>query len=161
MAAGGSSTTQFLTPKSVLAIEAGTGKKGLVELATETEAKAGTDATKVMTPATVKAAFDDSFSSATEEQAGTVRLATPDEAKAGTDETTAVSPATMKAATDDRAASAEEVSVGTSTSKFVTPATLKTVIDALNLTIAELTARVEELEGGSEPDAPQVLPLGD
>lgn len=161
VAAGGSSTTQFLTPKSVLAIEAGTGKKGLVELATEAEAKAGTDATKVMTPATVKAAFDDFFASATEEQAGTVRLATPDEAKAGTDATTAVSPANLKAAVDDRAASAEEVSVGTSTTKFVTPATLKTVIDALNLTIAELTARVEELEGGSEPDAPQVLPLGD
>ena len=161
VAAGGSSTTTFLTPKSVLAIEAGTGKKGLVELATETEAKAGTDATKAMTPATVKAAFDNAFASATEEQRGTVRLATPDEARAGTDATTAVSPATMKAAVDDRAASAEEVSVGTSTSKFVTPATLKTVIDALNETIAELTARVEELEGGSEPDAPQVLPLGD
>ena len=114
-----------------------------------------------MTPATVKAAFDDSFASATEEQAGTVRLATPDEAKAGTDATTAVSPANLKEAVDDRAASAEEVSVGTSTTKFVTPATLKTVIDALNETIAELTARVEELEGGSEPDAPQVLPLGD
>ena len=161
VAAGGSSTTSFLTPKSVLAIEAGTGKKGLVELATEAEAKAGTDATKAMTPATVKAAFDNAFASATEEQAGTVRLATPDEAKAGTDETTAVSPATMKAAVDDRAASAEEVSVGTSTSKFVTPATLKTVIDALNLTIAELTARVEELEGGSESEAPQIQPLGD
>lgn len=161
VAAGGSSTTSFLTPKSVLAIEAGTGKKGLVELATEAEAKAGTDATKVMTPATVKAAFEDSFASATEEQRGTVRLATSDEAKAGTDETTAVSPATMKAAVDDRAASAEEVSVGTSTSKFVTPATLKTVIDALSQTIAELTARVEELEGGSELEAPQVQPLGD
>lgn len=102
-----------------------------------------------MTPATVKAAFDNAFASATEEQAGTVRLATPDEAKAGIDETTAVSPATTKAAVDDRAASAEEVSVGTSTTKFVTPATLKTVIDALNQTIAELAARVEELEGGS------------
>ena len=161
VAAGGSSTTSFLTPKSVLAIEAGTGKKGLVELATETEAKAGTDATKAMTPATVKAAFDNAFASATEEQRGTVRLATPDEARAGTDATTAVSPANLKAAVDDRAATAEEVSVGTSTTKFVTPATLKTVIDALNQTIAELTARVEELEGGSEPDAPQVLPLGD
>lgn len=146
VAAGGTSETHFLTPKSVLAIEAGTGKRGLVELATEEEAKAGVDETKAVTPAGLKAAFEGAFASATEEQAGTIRLATPDEARTGESQTTAVSPSSMKAVIDDRAASAEEVDVGTANAKFVTPATLKPVVDGLMSTINELTARVAALE---------------
>ena len=146
-AIAGTSTTEFLTPKSVLAITAGTGKKGLVELATEEEAKTGTDAQRAVTPAGMKAAFENSLKSATEETAGTVRLATSDEAKAGSNQSAAVSPANLKVAIDERAASVQEISVGTSTGKFVTPAGLKSVIDSLNRTIEDLSARLEALEG--------------
>ena len=52
----------------------------------------------------------------------------------------------MKAAIDDRAASSEEVEVGTAIGKFVTPATLKPVIDDLLSTISALTERVAALE---------------
>lgn len=148
-AVAGSSDSKFLTPKSILSVAGSTGKKGLVELATEEETKAGTDTTRAVTPAGMKSAIDASLSSATEEKAGTVRLATPDEAKIGTATGTAVSPASLKVAVDDRAATSEEVSVGTASAKFVTPATLKTVIDGLNQAIASLTTRIEDLEGAS------------
>lgn len=145
-AAAGSSETKFLTPKSVLAIRASSGKRGLVELATEAEVRAGNDTQKAVTPSGVKAALEGAFISATEEQSGTVRLATPDEARAGASETTAVSPASVKAAIDDRAASQDEVNVGTSDGKYVTPKTLKSLIDAVNARIAALEAAHAEIE---------------
>ena len=66
IAKGGTSTSHFLTPKSVLAVKASTGAYGLVELATETETTAGTDAERAVTPKGVKAALDATIKDATE-----------------------------------------------------------------------------------------------
>ncbi len=146
VAAGCASETHFLTPKSVLAIEASTGRPGLVEFATEEETKEGSEEAKAVTPAAMKATLDASLVSATEEKAGIVRLATPDETKLGEEQMTAVSPFNMKMAIDERAASQEEIAVGTANRKFVTPLTIKPVIEDLLSKIEALKLRIEELE---------------
>ena len=65
-----------------------TTAKGIIQLATTTEVKAGKDAAKAVTSAGVKSALAASgttIPAATESVSGTVELATPVEAKAGTD----------------------------------------------------------------------------
>lgn len=66
---------------------ASTDKKGIIEIATLLEAKAGTDTVKAITPYLLKNV------KATAEQFGTLKLATPAEAVAGTETEKAVTPA--------------------------------------------------------------------
>ena len=90
-------------------------KKGIVELATAAEAKAGTDGSKAVTPKSLKAAspapaitalaarvatLETKTGDASETKKGIVELATAAEAKAGTDGGKAVTPKSLKAATD-------------------------------------------------------------
>ena len=83
---------------------ASTSKSGIVELATVTEAKAGTDSSRAVTPAGLSAAIDDYAPvAASTTQSGIVELATVTEAKAGTDSSRAVTPAGLSAAIDDYA----------------------------------------------------------
>ncbi|AMW34885.1 hypothetical protein AY555_06495 [Haematospirillum jordaniae] len=71
--------------------DASTTVKGLVELATTAEARAGSSTHLAVTPAGLKAAMD----AATPITPGIVRLATADEVKAGTDAEKAVTPAAL------------------------------------------------------------------
>lgn len=64
---------------------------GVVELATNSEAQAGTDTTRVITPASLASV------TATATRAGVIELATSAEAQTGTDTGRAITPATMKA----------------------------------------------------------------
>jgi len=68
------------------------GRRGVVEIASSSEIAAGTDNTRVLTPAGLLTR------SATTTRAGVVRLATEAEVAAGTSETVAVSPKHAKAA---------------------------------------------------------------
>lgn len=70
--------------------------KGIVELATTSEASTGTDTTRAVTPAGLAAAVPAASTSA----AGKVELATTGEATAGVSSTLAVTPAGLKAAVD-------------------------------------------------------------
>ena len=77
---------------------ASTTQSGIVELATVTEAKAGTDTSLVVTPAGLSAAIDDYAPvAASTTQSGIVELATVTEAKAGTDTSLVVTPAGLAA----------------------------------------------------------------
>lgn len=67
---------------------------GVVMLATNAEVQAGTDANKVVTPATLSAR------TATETRTGLARIATEPEAIAGDDDTTIMTPAKVKAVFD-------------------------------------------------------------
>jgi hypothetical protein len=67
--------------------------KGIAELATTTEASTGTDTTRVVTPAGLKAAIDARVVDATESAKGIVELATVTEAQAGVDTTRAITAA--------------------------------------------------------------------
>lgn len=64
---------------------------GIVELATNAEAQAGTDTARAVTPAGLASV------TATETRAGLIELATSAEAQTGTDTARAITPATMKA----------------------------------------------------------------
>lgn len=126
----GKSGTLYVTPLGLRALKATTGRNGLVELATEDEAKAGTDKERAVTPAGVKAVVDAATPETSEAAPGLIQIASEVEAKTGLVSTKAMTPLTAKAVLDDRIATVEETQVGTSTTKFITPATLKAVVDA-------------------------------
>lgn len=128
---------------------ASTTVKGIVEMATVTEARAGTDTTRAVTPAGLKGAIDDivipTYGSATTTSQGLVELATTSEANAGTDTVRAVTPAGLKshvtaaigaipavpsASTSTKGivemATNTETGTGTDTSRAATPAGVQT-----------------------------------
>lgn len=123
--------------------------KGKVELATTTEAVAGIDTTRAVTPAGLKAAItaipSETIPDATETTKGKVELATILEATTGTDTTRAVTPAGLSAAISAAGtgsvpdatetvkgkvelATVAEALAGTSTSTVVTPAGVSAAI---------------------------------
>lgn len=75
--------------------DASTTVKGLVELATTTEARAGSSSQLAVTPSGLKAAIDAATIPATTSTPGIVRLATADEVKAGADAEKAITPAAL------------------------------------------------------------------
>lgn len=79
-----------------------TANAGVVQLATDDEAKAGTDSQKALTPAAMTAV------TATTERRGLIALITTGEVVEGTDDQKAVTSAALKAAVDARAASLAE-----------------------------------------------------
>ena len=92
----GTSTAKFVTPAALVSRTATDGRTGLVELATTTEATTGTDTTRAVTAAGVKAAITAATPAATASVKGLVELATNAEAQTGTDATRAVTPAGLK-----------------------------------------------------------------
>lgn len=126
----GKSGTLYVTPLGLRGLKATTGRNGLVELATEDEAKAGTDKERAVTPAGVKAVVDAATPETSEAALGLIQIASEVEATTGLVSTKAMTPLTTKVVLDKRIATVEETQVGTSTTKFITPATLKAVIDA-------------------------------
>ena len=74
--------------------------QGAVELANQTEADAGTDATKAMTPALVKRVVDAAAPDASMMRKGVIEIASQAEADAGTDNTKAMTPKLVKDVVD-------------------------------------------------------------
>ena len=129
---------------------------GIVELATNAEAQAGTDNTRAITPATLQQV------TATETRKGVVELASTAEAQAGTDNTRALTPAALQAvtATESRQgivelATTAEAQGGTESSHVLTPAKLQTVTATQTRKgIVELATNAEAQNG---TDAEKVL----
>ena len=88
---------------NLTAPNASTTQRGIVELATLAEARAGTDTQRATTPAGVAAAITEvSVDDATISTRGIVELATLAEARAGTDTVRAMTSAGTRAAIDNR-----------------------------------------------------------
>lgn len=105
-------------------VSATTEQQGIAELATQAEVNTGTDNSRIVTPATLKGVTDVINQSITNITNGTT-------------------PVTVAAATTDAAgivelATAQEVTDGTA-NKVVTTDTLKTVTDAINTSITNIT----------------------
>lgn len=122
-----------------------TANAGVVQLATDDEAKAGTDSQKALTPAAMTAV------TATTERRGLIALITTVEAVEGTDDQKAVTSVALKAAVDARAASLAEALRGVSADKFITPSVLRQVT-ATNgrLGLVELATEEEAVRGIDE-----------
>ena len=105
-------------------------RAGIVELATLLEVLAGTDATRVITPATLSAR------TATDARTGLVELATPAEVATGSDSTRVVTPNSLLSRTSTATriglvelATPAEALAGTDATRAVTPQGLKGVAD--------------------------------
>lgn len=101
---------------------------GIAEIATEAEAQAGIDNTRIITPANLQKV------TATTDRKGVIKIATNAEAQAGTDNSLAITPANLQAvtATETRKGVVElatnaEAQTGTDAEKVITPAALKAV----------------------------------
>jgi hypothetical protein len=100
--------------------------EGIIELATNAEVQAGTDAVRAVTPASLNAC------TATTTRTGVIELATDAEVQAGSDATRAVTPSTLNScsATTTRPgvielATSTETNTGTDAVRAVTPNTLR------------------------------------
>ena len=140
-------------------VDATATTKGIVELATNDEAKNGTDTSLVITPASLRAAGDDrylqSVSVATESQTGVVELASNTETQAGIDAQRAITPSSLssRTATDSRTGLVElatnaETQTGTDSQRVVTPASLTSLTaTASRIGLAELATNTETQTG--------------
>lgn len=104
-----------------------------------------------MTPAGLAEAIAEAVIDATEEQKGVVMFASEDAAAEGISDALAVTPLGMKTAIDERAASDQEVEVGTENEKFITPASIKAILDEIRGAIESLDDRVKKLEPTETP----------
>lgn len=129
---------------------------GIAEIATTAEAQAGTDNTRIITPAALQTV------TATTERKGVIEISTTAEAQAGTDNTRALTPAALQAvtATESRngiveLATTAEAQGGTESSHVLTPAALQTVTATQTRRgIVELATNAEAQTG---TDAERVL----
>lgn len=101
---------------------------GIAEIATAAEAQAGTDDTRIITPANLQKV------TATTERKGVIEIATNAEAQAGTDNDKAITPANLQQVTATQTrngvvklATNAEAQAGTDAEKVITPASLKAV----------------------------------
>ena len=101
---------------------------GIAEIATAAEAQAGTDDTRIITPANLQQV------TATTERKGVIEIATNAEAQAGTDAEKVITPASLKAVTATQGrrgliaiATDAEAQAGTNQTEAITPASLQTV----------------------------------
>lgn len=122
----GTDDTTFITPKK-LAVrlqqpDATTAVKGIVYLATNAEALAGTISTnKAINPANLKYVIDDAFTNkkATESAQGVIKLSTLAAAQAGSDDTTAMTPLKVKQAIAAAIGLIPDVSVANETTQGI------------------------------------------
>lgn len=131
--------------------DASVAVKGLVELATNTETQAGTDAQRAVTPASLAS------TTATATRAGLVELATEAETQAGTDAQRAVTPAGLASttATVTRAGLVElatnaETQAGTDSSRAITLAGLSSRVGTESIAGILQLATQAEAEAGTE-----------
>lgn len=114
--------------------DASTTEKGVVELATNTEAQAGVDSVRAVTPASLASV------TATVARAGLVELATDAETQAGTDAQRAVTPASLSARTGTESrsgvlqlATQAEAMAGTESTKALTSVRVRQAISTFAL----------------------------
>ena len=144
------------TPAAATIPDASETVKGKVELADQSEVTAGTDTTRVVTPATLKGVTDTiqtgggSVPNASTSAPGKIEIATQSEADAGTDSSRAMTPALVKRRIDASStgggsvpdasttvkgkvelATPAEATAGTDTTRVITPKLLQDKIDAL------------------------------
>ena len=124
---------------------------GIAEIATTAEAQAGTDNTRILTPAGLQQV------TATTERKGVVELATNAEAQAGTDNTRALTPAALQqvTATTERKGVVElatnaEAQTGTDNTRALTPAALQAVTATESRKGVVELATTAEAQGGTE-----------
>ena len=140
-----SGSTKAVTPGTLAGRTANLTRRGLIELATTGETRAGTDTARAVTPAALN------NRTATTGRTGLIQLATQAEVTAGTNTNKAVTPATLPTASNVPAASTTqagivelatqaEVDAGTDTTKVITPATLPTSSGGVALQVATLGA---------------------
>ena len=123
---------------------------GIAEIATAAEAQAGTDNTRILTPAGLQQV------TATTERKGVAEIATTAEAQAGTDNTRIITPANLQqvTATETRKGIVElatnaEAQAGTDNTRALTPAALQAVTATESRNgIVEL-ATTAEAQGGT------------
>ena len=124
---------------------------GIAEIATTAEAQAGTDNTRILTPAGLQQV------TATTERKGVIEIATNAEAQAGSDNTRALTPANLQqvTATTERKgvieiATKAEAQAGSDNTRALTPASLQAVTATESRNgIVEL-ATTAEAQGGTE-----------
>lgn len=140
-----------------------TDNQGIAELATHEEVQAGTDDTRIVTPAGLKSAMDGR--TASDSQTGLVELATTAEVQAGTDISKAVTPKGLasRTATESRTGLAEiatqtEVDAGTDDSRIVTSKKLLAALEKLGLQGLETWRK--SMIGCLVPMAMATLPAG-
>lgn len=125
---------------------------GIAEIATEAEAQAGTDNTRIITPATLQQV------TATDSRKGVIELATNSETQTGSDATRAVTPAGLKSLTATQTrrgliatATATEAVEGTNNTNAMTAYTTKEALDKrFNGVVIDEEGRVNNLDG-AEP----------
>lgn len=115
--------------------DASTTVKGIIEIATNSEATAGSDTVRAVTPSGLKAHVDARVSSTT--VAGLVELATDAETQTGSDAVRAVTPASLASLTATltrrglvELATTGETQTGTDADRAVTPAGLAAVVSS-------------------------------
>lgn len=124
---------------------------GIAEIATTAEAQAGTDNTRIITPAALQTV------TATTERKGVAEIATTAEAQAGTDNTRILTPAALQTVTATATrkgvvelATDAEAQAGTDNTRALTPASLQAVTATESRNgIVEL-ATTAEAQGGTE-----------
>lgn len=133
--------------------DATTTARGIVELATFAEARAGADNARAVTPAGLHAAVGTLVPEATTATAGKAEIATAGEADQGTDDSRIMTPAKVKrridaipsASTGARGlietANAAEAAAGNDDSRAMTPAQTKALLDSLRQRLTDLENR--------------------
>ena len=132
---------------------------GIAEIATEAEAQAGIDNTRIITPANLQQV------TATTDRKGVIKIATNAEAQAGTDNSLAITPENLQAvtATESRKGVIEiatnaEAQAGTDNTRALTPANLQQVTATESRKGVIEIATQAETDGGTD-DAKAVTPL--
>ena len=147
-------------------INTGETVSGIIEIATQVEVDAGTDALRAITPATLSS-YPFSVAAASETVAGSVELATLTEVNTGTDTTRVITPYTLAnhaypsspAASETVAGILElatqvEVDAGTDTSRAITPATLSNYsFPAASETVSGILELATQVEADAGSDA--------
>ena len=121
-----------------------TDNAGIVTLATDVEAQAGTDDKKVLTPAALLAV------KASLNAFGLVQVASNEESIAGKDKAKVVTPEALAATLKDRVATTAEALQSAVDDKFVTPKVLKSVTATTNRAGLVELATEEEAVGGTD-----------
>lgn len=120
----GTNDTSFITPKSIRTLEANVSRRGLIQVASDEDIRAGTATDKAVTQKQLADSLVGIVPIAAEDTAGAIRIASPTEAAEGVVSDAAVTPATAKTLVDERACTVAEAKVGTENKKFLTPAAL-------------------------------------
>ena len=92
---------QAIAAGTSAAPNASTTVRGIAELATNAEARTGTDTTRTVTPRGTREAIDDRVPNATQTTPGKIEISSNAEARGGVNNETAMTPLRVREAIDD------------------------------------------------------------